>query len=189
MNESKPILDEIRDIVAGVSSGPAIGHTKLTGALAIEVIRDRLLRSGVSVSARDVFIKGCSTEFDLLVVRPDATPIYGIVYDPRDVAAALEIKFSGVYSQAVPTALRQLFEGLTSLHPHVHCIYVTVCEEPKFKYRMTSDLLGFPAFTLNWWTDPKKTAANPGDQFHAIVDHLQTALSRLPPAACNDRGA
>ena len=56
----------------------------------IEVVRDRLLRSSVTVSPRDVFIRYDSTEFDLLVVRPTANPVCGIVYNPHDVAAVLE---------------------------------------------------------------------------------------------------
>jgi hypothetical protein len=44
---------------------------------------------------------GSPTEFDTLAVRSSAKPVCGIVYDPLDVAAVLEIKFSGDYSQNI----------------------------------------------------------------------------------------
>src|SRR6266481_3784905 len=105
--DTKSIFDEVRSIAASLSSVRPRDRTKLTGALAIEVIRSRLLQLGLPVSPRDVFINGDPTEFDTLVVRPTAKPLYGIVYDPHDVAAVLEIKFSGVYSQKVPKDLRK----------------------------------------------------------------------------------
>jgi hypothetical protein len=160
--ETQSIFDEILAITANLSSVRPRDRTKLTGALAIEVIRNRLLQSGLPVSPRDVFIKGDPTEFDLLIVRRTAKPVCGIIFDPHDVAAALEIKFSGVYSQSVPTDLKELFDRIKSTYSHIHCMYLTVCENPKFKYRMTSEALGSRAFTLNWWVDYRKTGVKPG---------------------------
>jgi hypothetical protein len=179
--DAQSIFDEIRDATACLDSVRPRDRTKLTGALTVEIIRNRLLRSEFPVSPRDVFIKGDPTEFDVLVIRPTAKPTCGIIFDPHDVAAVLEIKFSGVYSQSVPIDLRQLFERLRSKHPHIQCMYITVCEDPKFKYRMTSEVLGFPAFTLNWWVDYKRTSVKSGNGWHEVVACLQTALSCLPP--------
>lgn len=125
-----PILDEIKAIAESFSSVPPRQRTKVTGALAIEVIRRHLREAGIPVSARDVFVQGNPTEFDTLVVRASAGPVWGIVYEPRDVAAILEIKYSGVYSQDVPTALQRSFHRIKEKHPHIECVYLTVCENP-----------------------------------------------------------
>jgi hypothetical protein len=178
--EAQSILDEIRRISSSLCSVSPRYRTKLTGALAIEIIRDRLIRSDIPVSYRDVFLKGDPIEFDVLVVRPTARPLYGIVYDPRDVAAVLEIKFSGVYSQNVSSQLRRIFEHIKLAHSHIQCVYITVCESPKYKYRMTTEVLGFPAFTLNWWKDGKRTYVNPGNEWHEVVSCLRNALTCLP---------
>jgi hypothetical protein len=174
------ILTEIREIVKSLPLVRARDRTKLTGALAIEVIRNRLLQSGLSVSQRDVFINGDPTEFDTLVVRPACRAVCGIVYDPIDVAAVLEIKFSGVYSRRVPTDLRELFGRLKSKHPHIQCIYLTVCENPKFAYRIKGEDLGFPAFTLNWWKNYRKIDVEPGDTLQSAIECLRKAVQGLP---------
>jgi hypothetical protein len=181
--QTSSIFEEVTQITNCFSSIPKRERTKLTGALAIEAVRHHLLKSGLTVSARDVFIRGIPTEFDTLVVRPKARPAFGIVYNPCDVAALLEIKFSGAYSQQVLPKLRQLFDRVKRAHQHIQCIYLTVCERRTYKYRIESNALGWPAFTLNWWTDYKNTAVNPGDPFEKIVTCLERSLSCLPPTS------
>ena len=61
-------------------------------------------------------------------------------------------------------------------------MYITVCESPNYKYRMTSEALGFPVFTLNWWVDYKRTSVKPGDAWDEVVACLQKALACLPQA-------
>jgi hypothetical protein len=131
--DTNSIFDEVKQITDRFSFVRKRERTKLTGALTIEVVRNRLLKSGFTVSPRDVFINGNPTEFDTLVVRPTAKPEFGIVYEPLDVAAVVEIKFSGVYSQNVLPHLRQLFGRVKEAHPHIQCIYLTVCENRKYE--------------------------------------------------------
>ncbi|MGA2543097.1 MAG: hypothetical protein ABSG78_16225 [Verrucomicrobiota bacterium] len=176
--ETRSIFQGINRITKPLSSVPKRERTKLTGALAIEAVRHQLLKSGFTVSGRDVFIGGIPTEFDTLVVRPTAKPAFGIVYNPSDVAALLEIKFSGAYSQQVLPHLRQLFDRVNRAHPHIQCIYVTVCERRTYKYRITSKALGWPSFTLNWWTDYKNSDVCPGDAFEEVVTCIHSALSK-----------
>jgi hypothetical protein len=178
ITETKSIFEEVNRITKPFSSVPKRERTKLTGALAIEAVRNHLLKSGFTVSARDVFINGIPTEFDMLVVRPTAKPAFGIVYKPADVTAVLEIKFSGAYSQQVLPHLRQLFDRVKAAHRHIQCIYLTVCERRTYKYRITSKALGWPAFTLNWWTDYKNSDVCPGDAFEEVVTCIQSALSK-----------
>jgi hypothetical protein len=174
-----PILDEVRVLAESCSSVRPRGRTKLTGALAIEVMRRHLHEAGIPVSARDVFLRGNPTEFDTLVVRASARPLCGIIYDPGDVAAILEIKYSGIYSQDVPTALRKSFQTVKAQHPHIQCVYLTVCENPRFRFRITTATLGFPAFTL-YWVNPQRTIDEPGDALQSVVACLQNALRELP---------
>lgn len=175
----RPILDEVHEVTRDFAAVRPRERTKLTGALATEVIRRHLLDAGVPVSPRDVYMRGNPTEFDTLIVRPSARPECGIVYDPLDVAAALEVKFSGVYSQDVPAALKALFERIRAKHPHIQCVYVTVCENPRFKFRITTERLGFPAFTL-YWVNRKRTIADPGDSLQSVVACLKKAVQSLP---------
>lgn len=172
------ILDEVRNVTKALSSIPARGRTKLTGAIAIEVIRSRLLEVGVPVSSRDVFIAGDATEFDLLVVRKEANPIYGIVYDPADVAAIVEIKFSGIYSQEGATNLRELFDRIRAKHPHIACVYLTICERRNYQHRISSESLGSQAFTLNWWRNYKREEVDEEDSWVSVVSCLRTAADR-----------
>jgi hypothetical protein len=154
-------------------------RTKLTGAITVEVLREHLRNAGVPVSSRDVFMNGNPTEFDLFVVRPNARPKWGIIYDPRDVAAVMEIKFSGAYGQGVTVKLQSLFNRIRSDHPHIQCVYLAIAENPKYKHRIIFETLGFPAFTLNWWNH-SRTEIEPGDTIEAVVSCLQQALEVLP---------
>lgn len=176
----RPILDDVRTITESFSSTRLRKRTKLTGALAIEVLRDYFHKAGVSVSTRDVFIRGNPTEFDALIVRPTASPLYGIVYEPMDVAAILEIKFSGVYSKESPMALKECFDNVRAKHPHIECVYITICENPRVRFHITTAMLGYPAFTLYWVNSDWTSAKEPGDSMHSIIACLQNALRQLP---------
>jgi hypothetical protein len=175
-----PILEEVRAITESFPSVRPRERTKLTGALTVEILRERLREGRIPISVRDVFVRGNPTEFDLLIVRPSASPLYSIVYDPVDVAAVLEIKFSGVYSPNAVVDLKRCFQRIKKTHPHIECIYLTVCEAPNFKNRITADRLGFPVFTLYWWKDYKRMEVKQGDSLQSIIDFLRNALRQLP---------
>ena len=49
------------------------------GSLTTELIRKELLKQGLNVSNRDVFIEGISNEFDLLILKPDSKPKDGFL--------------------------------------------------------------------------------------------------------------
>jgi hypothetical protein len=146
--------------------------TKLTGAVTAEVIRRHLISRGLAVSARDVFVEGNPVEVDLLVHRVGAAPMAGIIYDPDDVRAVLEVKYSGVYDRAVLPALREKFDRLTKMRPLIHCVYVTVLERRGFRYAATTKALGYPAFTLHWYQRTREDAYDSGD-WEKLVSYLQ----------------
>ena len=179
MITNETILDEVKKISQKLSNVSARQRTKFTGALTIEIVRDQLIRIGLPVSSRDIYIQGHSSEFDLAVVRDNAEPMYGILYEPEDVAAIIEVKYSGVYSKEAPETIKQLFDRVHKRNPHIVCVYLSVCENPSIKYRIMPNTLGHPAFTLYWvnWSDK---ILKTGDSFDSFAAKLRDALQQLP---------
>ena len=149
-----PILDDIRAAIADCGVLHPRQKTKLTGATTVEVIRSYLNEARIPTSPRDVYLSGIPTEFDLLAVRPSSRARCGIIYDPADVAAVLEVKFSGAFSKDAAGKLEALFEKIKERYGHIQSAYITVRENPRYKYRITSDSIGFKAFTLYWVEPP-----------------------------------
>jgi hypothetical protein len=104
---------------------------KLAGSITVEVIRLALSGFGITVSARDVFIRGVAVEVDLLVPGPMATPRHGLIYEPSDVVAAFEVKNSGAFPGAV-ASIRRSFELIRSADPHIYCAYITLLKTTEF---------------------------------------------------------
>jgi len=141
----------------------------------MEIIRQQLIREGLPVSARDVFIKGNPAELDLLIHRPSAKPEYGIVFDPEDVAVVLEIKNSGVYDKDSAASIAKRFHSLQTLNLRIQCVYLTICENQKFKAHITTESLGFQAFTL-CWVNSTRTQVTKANDWKMIVDHIRQAV-------------
>ncbi len=91
--------------------------TKITGAIVAEVFRKNIeyilkknnLEDIYKVSENNVYVKGCSTEFDFLILKKDAQKVESNnndnninfelpIYDWADVIAVLESKTYGIYS-------------------------------------------------------------------------------------------
>lgn len=179
MTTNETILTEVRMISQELSNVSARQRTKFTGALTIEIIRNHLIQVGLPVSSRDIYIRGYSSEFDLAVVKDNVEPVYGILYEPEDVAAIIEIKYSGVYSKDVPETVKRLFDGVRRRNTHIVCVYLSVCENPFFKYRIMSNTLGHPAFTL-CWVNRSNEILTIGDPFDSFAETLRNALQQLP---------
>jgi hypothetical protein len=145
---------------------------KFAGAAATEILKEALASEGIPTSVRDVFINGLPIEWDLVVPRPHATPaLNGLLYEPADVACALEIKLSGLHSQEDVPRMSRNFELAKSLG--VSCIYVTIGERESYRYRASSENLGFPAFTLMWH---RKEPVDTGDG-GKLLSFLKTRMS------------
>jgi len=123
---------------------------KFGGAATVEIVRESLAKEGISTSVRDVFIKGIPTEIDLIVPRPDARPsVGGLLYEVTDVAAALEIKKSGLYGEKSLRAVRDHFNLLG--RKGVRCAYLSIEDRQTYRYRATPKNLGVPSvYTLYW---------------------------------------
>ena len=121
----------------------------------------------------DVYLCGDPTELDLLAVRPTARPRCGIIYDPADVAVVLEVKFHGAFTKTTAEELRSRFSKIRAQHGHIQCAYITVGERLSYKHRITTDSLGFKAFTL-YWRDNEGKVFNRGDSWDSVVEWVRT---------------
>ena len=121
---------------------------KFGGAAAIEILRAELREEGILTSGRDVYVKGLSSEVDLLVPKKDAEPWLELLYEPREIAIALEVKKTGTYAESGRDKIKDDFARLDKLG--VKCAYVTFEERESYRWRPTQESLGFPCFALAW---------------------------------------
>lgn len=77
-----PLLREINKSIADFGAIRARHKTKLTGAVTIELLRRYLEAKGLTVSGRDVFVRGYPAEVDLVVTRQRVIPDSGRMGDP-----------------------------------------------------------------------------------------------------------
>jgi hypothetical protein len=123
---------------------------KFTGALVIEILRDAFEKSGIETSRPNVYIKGVTSEVDLVIPRRGANPEFKILYSPTDVLAVLEIKASGLFSKDDCPRIAAVFSNVQSVNPSIFCAYMTMSERHSYKYKATEEELGFPVYTLAW---------------------------------------
>jgi hypothetical protein len=146
---------------------------KFSGALSVELIRHHLLKHGIPVSQRDVFIKNIPIEIDLVIPRRGASAKHRLLYEPDDVVAALEIKYRGAVGAKTLQTTRQNFKRITQDYKHIQCIYIAVNETATYKYAVRSASLGFPAYTLVWYRGQKQTAST---DWNRLIKRLSKAL-------------
>ncbi len=171
----QPMIREIQAVVETFNTIPSQKRTKLTGALAVQVIRKHLQTANIPVSHRDVFIAGIPTEFDLLIPVAKAQAKYDLVYEPCDVVAALEVKFSGVYDRQVVPKLKTQFDAVTGKHPHIKCHMVIVFENEHYKHKATTADLGYPVHTLHW-TTPKRDTFKATGAWESLLEDLRRSV-------------
>jgi hypothetical protein len=122
---------------------------KFSGAMTTELMKKALGDEGIATSARDVFIRGVALEIDLVVPWRGQEPTLGLLYEPKQVAAALEIKKSGSFGEQSLQTIRKNFNLLRGIN--VACEYVTLEERETYRYKATEENIGgFPCFTLAW---------------------------------------
>lgn len=175
MPDLHPILTKINDGLTRFGDVPPRLRTKLTGALATEVVREHLLLEGFQVSQRDVFIRGLPAELDLLIYS-GAKPENGLIYEPTDVRGILEIKYSGIYDRQVIPRLRDCFAAIRSKCPTVFCACGVIHERQGFRFAATSTDLGHPVYTLHWWSGKRRNARNTGE-WERLIKDLRSCLT------------
>jgi hypothetical protein len=122
---------------------------KFQGHVAVEIMKEALAAEGIETSARDVFIAGPPVEWDLLVPREGAEPMFnGLLYDPAQVKVAVEIKLSGIVGSRVKTlgGLHRSSELAQSVG--VKYAYIGLCD--RRNQAATTEKQGWSAFNLTW---------------------------------------
>lgn len=122
--------------------------TKFIGALTVEVLRENLVKEGLGVSDRDVFIKGVPNEIDLMILKNKEKPEHRLIYNPSQVAAVLEIKFSGIFNKEEIPRIQEFFSSVRKVNENIKCIYLVVSENTNFKYFPEEKKLGDYSFLL-----------------------------------------
>ena len=166
--DAKQILDHV--MRAKSDFGTKCG--KYTGAVTVEVLREALRDAGHNVSPRDSFIRGVPIEVDLLVVRPGVQPQDCCLYDPRDVLVAIEIKYTGSFGESGITRLKASFQKIANANAKIRCCYLTLMERQTYKWRVTTENLGYSAFTLFWHTGSKNVEYEETADWQQFLDWL-----------------
>jgi hypothetical protein len=146
---------------------------KFSGALTIELFKHALENAGIIVSPRDIFIKGLDVEIDLAILKKGRRPKYETFFEPEDVLAALEIKAMGSFGENTITQTRDNFKLIHSINDNIYCAYVTLTERKGFKWAVTPENLGFPAYTLFWHKGNNVENAEPSGDYMSLVNKLQ----------------
>ena len=147
--------------------------SKFAGAVTVEILKAALAKESIPTSSRDVFVRGIPVEVDLLVPRQGEKPALGLLYEPRQVAAALEIKNSGSFGRGTLEKIRRDF-GLFR-EAGVCCAYVTLEERRSYRWAASAERLGYPCFTLAW----HKVTGGPietTEDWAALVEFLRRCL-------------
>jgi hypothetical protein len=140
------LLNYVRE---AIQNGPKNKRrcTKLSGAATTDALRLGLRTHGIRTSERDVYVKGMSTEIDLIVPRMACDTCGRTVYDAAEVLVAFEVKKRGISDKGGLTKIRCDFSAYSAACGGAKCMYVTLTETP-WTGRATFENLGHPAYTL-----------------------------------------
>jgi len=150
--------------------------SKYSGAVSVEIIRLALRQNGVNTSNRDVFIKGVPVEIDFLIVKSDAAPEHGLLYQSEDVLAAFEIKNTGSFGEATIENTKRCFSLIKRSNPKIYCAYITIAERRNFRWAVHEGNLGSPAYTLFWHSGGQKNIRYEPDKnwnWNRLITDLQ----------------
>jgi hypothetical protein len=94
-----------------------------------QFIGSHLSATNKKVVGPNTYIDGFPYEFDLLVLDRSAEPReLTSSYQPQNVHCVVEVKKGGVYSQAQPKKIAEIFNAVVSRYAHIKCVYLTVGE-------------------------------------------------------------
>ena len=149
--------------------------SKYLGSLCVELVRKALAEEGIEVSRRDCFIRGIPVEIDLLIPRQGAVAQHGILYEAKDVLIVLEIKAHGAYGKEAVSSIRKNFIAIQEKHKSIQCFYVTLMERKGYKWSITEERLGLPAYTLFFYTGNQEDCKSTGD-WQRILSEINTRM-------------
>ncbi len=98
--------------------------------------------------------------------------------------AVLEITYSGVYNRQVIPRLRECFASVTSRCPGVFCACVVVHEREGFRFAANSAELGYPEYSLHWWSGASANARDTGEWTKLVNDLKSRGLPGGLTSAC-----
>jgi hypothetical protein len=143
-------MDGLEMVTKAVAACDLLECPKFYGAVTVELLRQALLHAGIMTSNRDVYVRGLPFEVDLLALHGSgsgsAQPFFnGLLYEPSQVAAVIEVKLSGLIdvAKSLPK-LRRNFD--LAAKAGVACCYVCIAD--RRSAIVTGQALGFPSFTL-----------------------------------------
>ena len=125
---------------------------KYCGALTTEIIRQVLKNSGVRVSARDVFIRGLPMEIDLLIYKEGVIPENGILFEPDDVLATIEVKNAGSFGDKTIQTLKNNSDAIRKANGRIKCCYITLSERKGYKWAISDGNSACETYTLFWYS-------------------------------------
>jgi hypothetical protein len=70
--------------------------------------------------------------------------------------AVLEVKYRGSFGPDALERTRANFQRIKQFDSQIPCFYVTVIETRGYKWAVYRKNLGFPAYTLYWWSNKRK---------------------------------
>lgn len=156
---------------------------KFAGTITVEIIKGALEKHGILASPRDVFIKGLPIEIDLLVPKRDIAPEHGILYDPQDVLAVLEIKNYGSFGESTINTIKKSFQRINQLNKEIYCAYVTLTERKDYKWAISRENIGFPSYTLFWhYGSGKNFKIEPSGDWEKLVDDINRIVRGIRSA-------
>jgi hypothetical protein len=148
---------------------------KYCGAVTTELLKVALQLHGIETSPRDVFIENVPVELDLLIPRRGAPPRHGILYRAEDVLMAFEVKYHGSFGERTIEKTNKDFQLVSAKNAQIRCAYVTLLERRTYKWRVTKENLGFPAYTLFWYRGSSESSRQyeaSGD-FDALLNEIR----------------
>ena len=152
--------------------------TKYSGSVTVELFKQAFDVEGIRTSPRDVFIRGVPIEIDLLIPRQNVAPLYGVLYEPKDVFVVLEVKNRGVFGENALKRIHNNFLRIVESNAEIYCAYVTLVEQEGYKWAATERNLGFPVYTLFWQSGTGKNAKyNAMGAWRELVSDIKKILA------------
>jgi hypothetical protein len=123
---------------------------KYSGAVTVEIIRHALQEEGISVSARDVFIRGVPIELDLVIPRKGVSPQDDLLYESSQVLVAIEVKNSGSFGEKTIQTVERNAAVLRAANPQIAFCYLTLSEREGYPWALTEKNAPCKTYTLFW---------------------------------------
>lgn len=164
---------EILNILKSLkSSEKALGFPsrQFSGAVCVSLLKELLSEKGIATSEKDVFIKDVPIEFDLLIVKPNSKPLHGLLWNPEDVIAALEVKKSGTISEEGTAKTNSDFGRLRTYHPHIKLFFVTFSE---IRSKVATIKRSDESFTFFIRRNGKYSATGDYERFLSVISELK----------------